>query len=116
MKAIPIVGKERYASLCEAGVHITPETAQQSHDLEGTKVYVGPTPHPVLGFLLVLTELVYLLGHCLPCITRLAQHDDKIALAEAEQKELIKILPEDFLDIRTYSKILSDSRQQYSRT
>ena len=115
MKAVPIVGKERYASLCEAGVHITPESAKQSHDLEGTKVYVGPTPSPTPGFFVVLTEIVYLLGHCLPCITRLAQRDDKMALAETQKTELITTLPS-FFNIRSYNKTLSYFRKKYSQT
>jgi hypothetical protein len=59
-----------------------------------------------------LTEIVYLLGHCLPCITGLAQRDDKVALAETRKTELIRTLPS-FFNITSYNKTLSYFRKKY---
>lgn len=43
-----------YAALCDAGVHLTPQSAKQSHDFEREQVYVGPYPS-VPALLLIWT-------------------------------------------------------------
>jgi hypothetical protein len=53
-----------YQALCEAGVHVTPESAERSHDLETERLTVGPNVS-IPAMLLVWTELGYASGELL---------------------------------------------------
>jgi len=68
--ATPLINREAYAALCEAGVHLTPASATQSHDLEGERVFVGPHLS-VAGVILVLSELGFMLAEALPLANHL---------------------------------------------
>ena len=59
----PVVDKDIYAALCDAGVHVSPESAKFSHQVDG-KVSAGGEFSP-FAFLLVLNELATMLSDCL---------------------------------------------------
>jgi hypothetical protein len=58
-----VVDKDIYAALCDAGVHVSPESAKFSHQVDG-KVSAGGEFSP-FAFLLVLNELAIMLSACL---------------------------------------------------
>jgi hypothetical protein len=59
----PVVEKNIYAALCDAGVHVSPESAKFSHQVDG-KVSAGGE-FSAFAFLLVLNELAIMLSGCL---------------------------------------------------
>jgi hypothetical protein len=67
----PVVDKDGYGALCDAGVHISPESAELSHQFEGT-VYAGGEFSP-MAFLLILNELAIMLSACLKLTGHLIQ-------------------------------------------
>ena len=46
----PVVDRDSYAALCDAGVHVSPESAQLSHQFDG-KVFVGSELSPMPYYL-----------------------------------------------------------------
>lgn len=66
-----------YAALCDAGVHLTPESAKQSHDFEREQVYVGPYAS-VPALLLIWTELGYAVAKTLEVLMRLPTIGDSV--------------------------------------
>jgi hypothetical protein len=75
----PVVDKDTYAALCDAGVHVSPESAKSSHQFDG-KVSAGGEFSP-MAFLLVLNELAIMLSACLRLSGDFLQlHKDRIQL------------------------------------
>jgi hypothetical protein len=67
----PVVNKDSYAALCDAGVHVSPESARLSHQFDG-KVFAGGEFSP-MALLLVLNELAIMLSACLKLSGHLLQ-------------------------------------------
>jgi hypothetical protein len=69
------------------GIHVTPESARLSHQLDET-VYVGGEFSP-LAFILVLNELAVILSACLKLVGHLIDApEDRVALLTAAGEEL----------------------------
>ncbi|HKB89087.1 MAG TPA: hypothetical protein VKC60_01090 [Opitutaceae bacterium] len=67
----PVVSKDIYAALCDAGVHVSPDSARSSHQVGGA-VYAGGEFSP-MAFLLLLNELAIMLSACLKLTGHLLQ-------------------------------------------
>jgi len=71
----PLIDQQAYSVLCDAGLHISPTSAKQTHDLEGDRVYVGPQLSAP-GIIMVLSELSYMVGHAVEITARLVKADE----------------------------------------
>lgn len=75
----PVGDKDSYAALCDAGVHVSPESARLSHQFDG-KVFAGAELSP-MALLLVFNELAIMLSAFLKLSGHLIQGpNDRIQL------------------------------------
>jgi hypothetical protein len=81
--AAPVVSREVYQKLCEAGTHVTAISAYSSHRMDG-RGHIGAAFSP-FGLLVVLDELAYTVAPTLPDLSTLAGAPD------AKSKELLRI-------------------------
>ena len=72
----PLMDKDAYGKLCEMATHATPAAAFVCHDPDQQRVFVGPNLS-VPPFLLILNELGYLVGNCLPLAASLTWQDQE---------------------------------------
>jgi hypothetical protein len=110
----PLIDEHAYAMLCEAGVHLSPDSARQSHDLEGERVYVGPYPS-VPGVILVLSELAYVIAHGLSFVGQLLDMPQEYMAASAKaMAELLQEVGRGEMRIVNYKTALAWFKQQCS--
>jgi hypothetical protein len=109
LKATPILDHKSYNKLCELGVHVTPASAFTSHDIEGTRVYVG-SQLSVPAFLMVLSELVYLTAQVLPhCGEITGREEDRLRSLRECRDTLLKTLS--WLRVTNYERVMAHFRK-----
>jgi hypothetical protein len=108
----PLIDQQAYAVLCDAGVHISPTSAKQTHDLEGDRVYVGPQLS-VPGVIMILSELSYMVGHAVELTAQLVNADEAHLCASKNVKAtLLAAVDRGEMRVANYQNVLRWFKEQ----
>src|SRR5262249_38902782 len=102
----PLIDQQAYAVLCDAGVHISPTSAKQTHDLEGGRVYVG-RHLSVPGVIMILAELSYMVGHAVEITDHLVKADEVyLSAGEKVKAALLAAVDRGEMRVANYQNVL----------
>lgn len=108
----PLIDQQAYTVLCDAGVHISPTSAKQTHDLEGNRVYAGPQLSAP-GIIMVLSELGYMVGHAVEIAARLIKADEvHLSASKNVKAELLGAVGRGEMRVTNYQNVLRWFKEQ----
>lgn len=105
----PIVGSDAYSKLSEIGIHATPSSIRQSHDIDH-QVYLGGE-FSVPGFLLVLNQLAHLVSPILPVAGMCADAPTEKQIC-LNHESVALMGAASFLDITNYNEFFEGIRSK----